>query len=69
MHRIEDVLSRELALELFELFFDYVWPLVPCMHAPSFMAGVRNRKDEQSPLFLALCLTTLAITFNQVGVS
>lgn len=48
------------------LFFDYVYPLTPALHRPSFMADLAARRDKTDPVFLALALVVLASTLVQV---
>ena len=65
-HRLEDVVPRETVSLILALFFDYVYPLTPCLHKPSFMADVHDRREERDPLFFALVMSTVASTLIQV---
>ena len=65
-HRLEDVASRDTVLMILALFFDYVYPLTPCLHKPSFMADVHARREERDPLFFALVMSTVASTLIQL---
>ena len=65
-HRLEDVVQRDTVLLILALFFDYVYPLTPCLHKPSFMADVHARREERDPLFFALVMSTVASTLIQV---
>lgn len=65
-HRIEDVAPRETILLIISLFFDFVYPLTPCIHKPSFMADLQSRREERDPLFFALVMSTVASTCVQV---
>ena len=65
-HRLEDVVPRDTVLLILALFFDYVYPLTPCLHKPSFMADVHARREERDPLFFALVMSTVASTLIQV---
>ena len=65
-HRLEDVVPRDTALQILALFFDYVYPLTPCLHKPSFMADVHARREERDPLFFALVMSTVSSTLIQV---
>lgn len=65
-HRLEDVVPRHTVLLILGLFFDYVYPLTPCLHKPSFMADVHARREERDPLFFALVMSTVASTLIQV---
>lgn len=65
-HRLEDVVPRDTVLLILALFFDYVYPLTPCLHKPSFMADVHARREERDPLFFALVMSTVSSTLIQV---
>ena len=64
--RLENVVPRDTVLLILALFFDYVYPLTPCLHKPSFMADVHARREERDPLFFALVMSTVASTLIQV---
>lgn len=65
-HRLEDVAPRDTMLLIIALFFDFVYPLTPCVHKPSFMADVHSRREERDPLFFALVMSAVASTLVQV---
>ena len=65
-HRLEDVAPRDTILLIIALFFDFVYPLTPCVHKPSFMADIPARREERDPLFFALVMATVASTLVQV---
>ena len=65
-HRLEDVAPRETIMLIISLFFDFVYPLTPCVHKPSFMNDLANRREERDPLFFALVMSTCASTLVQV---
>ena len=65
-HRLEDVAPRDTILLIIALFFDFVYPLTPCVHKPSFMADIHARREERDPLFFALVMATVASTLVQV---
>jgi hypothetical protein len=65
-HRLEDVAPRETILLILALFFDFVYPLTPCLHKPSFMTDIHARREERDPLFFALIMSTVASTLIQV---
>ncbi|GBE83232.1 fungal-specific transcription factor domain-containing protein [Sparassis latifolia] len=65
-HRLEDVAPRDTLLLIIALFFDFVYPLTPCVHKPSFMADVHGHREERDPLFFALVMSTVASTLVQV---
>ncbi|KAL7411140.1 fungal-specific transcription factor domain-containing protein [Mrakia frigida] len=66
VHRLEDVLPRDTAVYVVSLFFDFVWPLTPCLHQPTFLADLASHLEERNPLFFALLMSTLACTLVQV---
>ena len=65
-HRLEDIASRDTVFLVIALFFDFVYPLTPCVHKPSFMADLHARREERDPLFFALVMSTVASTLVQV---
>ncbi|KAH9925558.1 fungal-specific transcription factor domain-containing protein [Fomitopsis serialis] len=65
-HRLEDVAPRDTILLILALFFDFVYPLTPCIHKQSFMADIHSRREERDPLFFALVMSTVAATLVQV---
>jgi hypothetical protein len=65
-HRLEDVAPRDTISLIIALFFDFVYPLTPCIHKPSFMADLHARREERDPLFFALVMSTVASTLVQV---
>lgn len=65
-HRLEDVAPRDTISLIIALFFDFVYPLTPCIHKPSFMADLAARREERDPMFFALVMSTVASTLVQV---
>ncbi|KAH8104845.1 fungal-specific transcription factor domain-containing protein [Cristinia sonorae] len=65
-HRLEDIAPRDTILLIIALFFDFVYPLTPCVHKPSFMADVHSHREERDPLFFALVMSVVASTLVQV---
>ncbi|KAG6868609.1 hypothetical protein C0993_000412 [Termitomyces sp. T159_Od127] len=65
-HRLEDIAPRDTISLIIALFFDFVYPLTPCIHKPSFMADLHARREERDPLFFALVMSTVASTLVQV---
>jgi hypothetical protein len=64
--RLDEIAPRETISLIIALFFDFVYPLTPCIHKPSFMADLHSRREERDPLFFALVMSTLASTLVQV---
>ncbi|KAH7914273.1 fungal-specific transcription factor domain-containing protein [Hygrophoropsis aurantiaca] len=65
-HRLEDIAPRDTISLIIALFFDFVYPLTPSIHKPSFMADLHSRREERDPLFFALVMSTVASTLVQV---
>ncbi|KAF8908951.1 fungal-specific transcription factor domain-containing protein [Gymnopilus junonius] len=64
--RLEEIAPRDTISLIIALFFDFVYPLTPCVHKPSFMADLHSRREEKDPLFFALVMSTVASTLVQV---
>ncbi|KAJ7288465.1 fungal-specific transcription factor domain-containing protein [Mycena rebaudengoi] len=64
--RLDEVAPRDTISLIIALFFDFVYPLTPCIHRPSFMADLHARREERDPLFFALVMATVASTLVQV---
>jgi hypothetical protein len=64
--RLEEIAPRDTISLIIALFFDFVYPLTPCVHKPSFMADLHARREERDPLFFALVMSTVASTLVQV---
>lgn len=63
---LDQVVSGNVIDSIVGLFFDYVYPLTPCLHRPTFISNLTNRLDKTDPVFFALTLTVLASTLVQV---
>ena len=44
---LETVLPRGLLYLIVDLFFDYIYPLTPCLHRPSFMRDLHAKREER----------------------
>lgn len=64
--RLEEIAPRDTISLIIALFFDFVYPLTPCIHKPSFMADLHARREERDPLFFALVMSSVASTLVQV---
>ena len=64
--RLDEIAPRETIFVIIALFFDFVYPLTPCIHKQSFMADLHSRREERDPLFFALVMSTLASTLVQL---
>lgn len=65
-HRLESIAPRDTISLIIALFFDFVYPLTPSVHKPSFMADLHARREERDPLFFALVMSLVASTLVQV---
>ena len=65
--RLEEIAPRETISLMITRFFDFVYPLTPCIHKPSFMADLQARREEHDPLFFALVMSTVASTLVQAS--
>ncbi|KAF8478195.1 fungal-specific transcription factor domain-containing protein [Russula ochroleuca] len=65
-HSLDDVAPRDTIMLIIALFFDFVYPLSPCVHKPSYMADLHARREERDPLFFALVMSTVASTLVQL---
>jgi hypothetical protein len=65
-HSLEDVAPRDTIMLIVALFFDFVYPLSPCVHKPSYLADLHARREERDPLFFALIMSTVASTLVQL---
>jgi len=63
---LETIAPRDTIQLIIALFFDFVYPLTPCVHKPSFMADLHARREERDPLFFALVMSLVASTLVQV---
>nr|KIR83224.1 hypothetical protein I308_06565 [Cryptococcus tetragattii IND107] len=59
---IEDILLRETAVTVIDLYFNHLYPIVPVVHRPSFMTDLGHRRDHRDRKFLALALGIIAMT-------
>ncbi|GFZ51222.1 hypothetical protein JCM24511_08980 [Saitozyma sp. JCM 24511] len=63
---LDSVIGRDQAVYVLSLFFDFVYPLTPCLHQPTFLSDLARKKDESEPIFLALVLSVLASALVQI---
>ncbi|ORY23040.1 fungal-specific transcription factor domain-domain-containing protein [Naematelia encephala] len=63
---LDQVVAGHVIDNIIGLFFDYIYPLIPCLHRPTFIANLTNRNDKSDPVFFALALTCIASTLVQV---
>jgi hypothetical protein len=62
------VLPRGLLLYIVDLYFDYIYALIPCLHKPSFMASLHDGREERpnEEEWIALVMAVVAGTLVQV---
>ncbi|KAH7099515.1 fungal-specific transcription factor domain-containing protein [Auriculariales sp. MPI-PUGE-AT-0066] len=65
-HAVDTVAPREHIEMILGLFFDFVYPLTPCIHQPSFLADFAAHREESDPIFFALVMSTVASTLVQL---
>ncbi|WVQ78291.1 hypothetical protein IAT38_000376 [Cryptococcus sp. DSM 104549] len=63
---IDQVIPGPVIENVMNLFFDYVYPLTPCIHRPTFVADLTARRDRRDPAFFALALCIVGSTLVQV---
>jgi hypothetical protein len=68
LNPIEAVIPRPLLMHIIDLYFDYVYCLVPCMHKPSFMRDLHNHREEQpgQEEWVALVFSVVEATLVQM---
>ena len=61
-------LSRDLLFQITDLFFDYIYGLVPYLHRPSYYQALEERREEQpnQEAFVTLVLAVVARTLVQL---
>ncbi|KAF5373732.1 hypothetical protein D9758_000799 [Tetrapyrgos nigripes] len=63
--RLEAIAPRELLLQIISCFFDFVYPNIPCIHKPSFMKDLEERREEHDSVFFAQVMSLIATTLAQ----
>lgn len=65
---IEAVLPRPLLLHIIDLYFDYVYCLIPCLHKPSFMHDLHSHREERpgQDEWVALVFAVIEATLVQM---
>ncbi|KAK7467415.1 hypothetical protein VKT23_004469 [Stygiomarasmius scandens] len=65
IRNLDSLASRDVLLQIISCFFDFVYPNIPCIHQPSFMADLEARREENDPVFFALVCSLIATTLAQ----
>ncbi|KAJ9116939.1 hypothetical protein QFC22_004597 [Naganishia vaughanmartiniae] len=65
---LEAIIPRPLLHLIINLFFDYVYPLTPCLHKPTFLADLARHREMEPGQgeWTALVLATVMSTLVQV---
>lgn len=65
---LDVIIPRPLLLHIINLFFDYVYPLTPCLHKPTFIQDLARQREMEPGQgeWTALVLTTVMSTLVQV---
>lgn len=65
---IEAVLPRHVLYGILDIYFDYVYCLIPCLHKPSFMRDLDSRREERpgGDEFVALVFAIVETTLMQM---
>ncbi|TXT14898.1 uncharacterized protein COLE_01091 [Cutaneotrichosporon oleaginosum] len=68
LNPIEAVLPRHLLYGILDVYFDYVYCLIPCLHKPTFMRDLDARREEQpgGEEFVALVFAVVEATLMQM---
>ena len=62
------VLARHLLLHIIDLYFDYIYCLIPCLHRPTFMQDLHSHReeDDNQEEWTALVFSVVAATLVQL---
>ncbi|CAG8426848.1 unnamed protein product [Penicillium salamii] len=60
-HRTEDLCDRGLFKRMMQDYLDYIYPMVPLVHRPSFQKALQDDRDREDDGFLALTLAIAAL--------
>lgn len=68
-HITDSICPRQLFNEIIYDFLDIIYPTVPLVHRPTFIADLKNERDRFDPSFLdllvAMCATVVAIVASR----
>ncbi|ORY28647.1 fungal-specific transcription factor domain-domain-containing protein [Naematelia encephala] len=64
----DQVLPRGLLYRIIDLYFDYIYCLIPCIHRPTFMADLHSHREEQPAAeeWTALVFSIVGVTLAQL---
>lgn len=62
------VLPRKLLLHIIDLYFDYIYCLIPCLHKPTFMQDIQSHREDLrgEEEWTALVFSMVAATLVQL---
>ncbi|ODO10748.1 hypothetical protein I350_01345 [Cryptococcus amylolentus CBS 6273] len=63
---LDEIVPGPTIEKIVNLFFDHIYPLTPCIHRPTFIIDLAERRDRSDPVFFALALNVLAATLVQI---
>ena len=64
----DSAFPRGLLYHIVDLFFEFIYPLVPCIHRPTFMRDLHAKREENpdEEEWIALVFSVVAITLGQL---
>lgn len=60
------LVTRDEIIKILELFFAHLHPLNPCIHKPTFMQDLMDRREERDSDFFALVMSVIASSLVQL---
>ncbi|OWZ79736.1 hypothetical protein C366_01792 [Cryptococcus neoformans Tu401-1] len=65
---LDSVLPRPLLYHIIDLYFDYIYCLIPCLHKPSFIRDLNTKREENPDQeeWVVLVLAVIASTLVQL---
>ena len=62
------ILPRGLLYHIVDLYFDYIYALIPCIHRPTFIKDLHDHREDQlgQDEFIALVMAVVANTLVQI---
>lgn len=65
---LDKILPRGLLMHIIDLYFDYLYPLIPVIHRPTFMRDINDHREEREGQeeWIHMILVLVAATLIQV---
>ncbi|RSH90255.1 hypothetical protein EHS25_001589 [Saitozyma podzolica] len=65
---LESILPRDLLVRIIDLYFKYLHGLLPCLHKPTFLRDLHERREERpaEEEWVALVFVSVAVTLCQI---